>query len=164
MNETVNPAREEKDFPRAGLLRRMAALLYDIFLVVAIWFLLGYLVQFFLGTENNQIINGQIETDPFIDNLLLLLMMSSCIFFYGWFWTKSGQTLGMLAWRLRVESTNGTLISLKQVVIRWCAAWPAFFIFGVGYFWIYIDNKGDAFHDKASRSKVVVIPKSERPF
>ena len=155
---------EQRDFPRAGLLRRLASLLYDIFLVASIWFILGYVIQFFLGTENNQIINGQIETDPFIDTLYFFLMLSSSICFYGWFWMRSGQTLGMLAWRLRVVSANGELLSISQILIRWCSAWPAFFIFGLGYFWIYLDKQGDAFHDKLSRSKVIVIPKSQRPF
>ena len=42
-----NPA----DFPVAGLWRRLAALLYDGFLVAAIWMVLGYLIQFAFGTD-----------------------------------------------------------------------------------------------------------------
>ena len=164
MSNTDTQQTKQEDFPRAGLLRRVASLLYDIFLVTSIWFVLGYLIQFFFGIENNQIINGQLETDPFIDALYFFLMVSSCICFYGWFWMRSGQTLGMLAWRLRVVSLNGDPLSLPQILVRWCSAWPAFFAFGFGYLWIYLDRKGDALHDKLSKSKVIVIPKSQRPF
>ena len=164
MFNSSKPQIEQGDFPRAGLLRRLASLLYDMFLVTAIWFVLGYLIQFFFGAENNQIINGQIETDPFIDALYFFLMVSSCICFYGWFWMRSGQTLGMLALRLRVVSLTGNPLTLSQILVRWCSAWPSFFVFGLGYFWIFLDRKGDAFHDKLSKSKVIVIPKSQRPF
>ena len=91
-------------------------------------------------------------------------MLASGSGFYIWFWTKSGQTLGMIAWRIKVESLDGGLMDFKQGVIRYIAAWPAFFLFGLGYLSIYLDSNGDAVHDKVSRSKVVVLPKSYRPF
>ena len=55
----MSPAIEaELELPRAGLLRRLAALLYDMFLVAAIWMLLGFILQLIIGTDNNQIIDG----------------------------------------------------------------------------------------------------------
>ena len=64
----------------------------------------------------------------------------------------------------RPESVDGGPINFKQGVIRYIAAWPAFFFFGLGYLAIYLDSNGDAAHDKVSRSKVVLLPKSHRPF
>ena len=151
------------DCPRAGLLRRMAALLYDVFLVAAIWMLLGYTFQLFTGVENTQIIDGKVVTNPNVDNLLFSLMLLSCVAFYCWFWLKSGQTLGMLAWRLRLETLGANTLNLRQALIRWCAAWPSFLFFGIGYIWIFIDKNGDALHDKISNTKVILLPKSERP-
>lgn len=155
---------EETEFPRAGLLRRLAALLYDIFLVTAIWMLLGFVLQLFVGVDNNQIVDGQVVTDPGVSNLLFVLMVLSCFGFYSWFWMRSGQTLGMLAWRIRVDKLEGGKITFSQSLIRFLAAWPAFFMLGLGYFWIYLDENGDAAHDKLSQTKVVRLPKSYRPF
>ena len=87
-------------------MRRMAALLYDSFLVFAIWMLIGYLIQLFPGVENARIINGQLVTNLYVDYLLFSLMFFSAAAFYCWFWLKSGQTLGMLAWRLRLKSES----------------------------------------------------------
>jgi uncharacterized RDD family membrane protein YckC len=70
----------------------------------------------------------------------------------------------MIAWRIKLESLDGGLIDFRQGVIRYVAAWPAFFLFGLGYLSLCLDSKGDAAHDKVSRSKVVVLPKSHRPF
>ena len=158
VNEAPGP------FPRAGLVRRLAALLYDGFLVAAIWMVLGFLMQLIVGTQANQLVDGVVQTDPLLDAILFTIMVASGSGFYIWFWTQSGQTLGMITWRIKVESVDGGLISFKQGVIRYIAAWPAFFLFGLGYLSMYLDSKGDAVHDKVSRSKVVLLPKSHRPF
>ena len=125
--------------------------------------LLGFIFQQIFGIEN-RVIDGQVMTDPIADNLFFILMILSCFIFYSWFWMRSGQTLGMLAWRIRVDSIDQGKISFIQAIVRLLAAWPAFFILGLGYLWIFFDNQGDAVHDKLSRSKVIVLPKSHSPF
>ena len=147
-------------YPRAGLLRRLAALLYDAFLVAAIWMLLGFILQLFVGPDTSQLIDGRVQTDPLLDNILFLLMVASAFGFYLWFWIRSGQTLGMIAWQIRVESLDGGLISPAQGLIRFLAAWPSFFMLGLGFLWLYIDPNGDTVHDKLSNSRVVLLPKS----
>ena len=145
-------------------MRRMAALLYDSFLVAAIWMVLGSVLQLLAGTEMNQLVDGAVQINPVYRSLVFSIMVASASGFYTWFWTRSGQTLGMIAWRIKVESVDGGLIDFKQGVIRYIAAWPAFFLLGLGYLSIYLDSNGDAVHDKVSRSKVVLLPKSHRPF
>ena len=130
----------------------------------AIWMLLGFMLQLIVGPDTSQLVDGQVQTDPLLDNILFLLMVASCSGFYLWFWTHSGQTLGMIAWRIKVVSLDGGLISPLQGVIRFLAAWPAFFMLGAGYLWLYLDPQGDAVHDKLSASKVVLMPKSHSPF
>jgi len=161
---TQSTASSVSDLPRAGLLRRLAALLYDAFLVAAIWMLIGFVVELIAGTDTNQLVDGKVQTDPLVDNILFILMLASSCGFYLWFWMKSGQTLGMIAWRIKLVDQHGQLIKLQQGLLRFVTAWPAFFFFGVGYFWIYIDSHGDALHDKISKTRVVVVPKSHRPF
>lgn len=150
-------------YPRAGLLRRLAALLYDAFLIAAIWMLLGFMLQLLVGPDTSQLVDGRVQTDPLLDNILFLLMVTSAFGFYLWFWTRSGQTLGMIAWHIRVESLDGSLISPAQGLIRFLAAWPSFFMLGLGFLWLYIDAHGDTLHDRLSSSRVVLLPKSHRP-
>jgi len=155
---------DSQTYPRAGLLRRLAALLYDAFLVAAIWMLLGFMLQLLVGPDTSQLVDGRVQTDPLLDNILFLLMVTSAFGFYLWFWTRSGQTLGMIAWQIRVESLDGSLISPVQGLIRFLAAWPSFFMLGLGFVWLYIDPRGDTVHDKLSSSRVVLLPKSHKPF
>ena len=150
----------DPDFPRAGLWRRLAALLYDCFLVGAIWMLLGYVVELVAGTDSNRLVDGRVQTDPVVDAILFSLMLLSAAGFYIWFWTRNGQTLGMLAWRMQLQSTRGGPVSWHQGLLRCVAAWPSFFLLGIGYLWMYFDGDGDAFHDKLSQTRVVVLPKS----
>lgn len=151
-------------YPRAGLWRRLAALLYDGFLVAAIWMFLGYIVQFIFGVDSNQLVDGRVQTDPIQDVVLFTLMLGSAAGFYCYFWLRSGQTLGMLAWRLQVQNRHGGKLSLQQALWRFVLAWPAFFAAGLGYLWLYLDSNKDAVHDRLSGTKVVLVPRTHRPF
>jgi len=149
--------------PSAGLFRRLAALLYDGFLVVAIWMLVGFILQLIVGTESNRLEDGVVQTDPLLDWILFAAMLSSVTAFYLWFWCRSGQTLGMLAWRLRVQDYQGQLLTPGRAILRLALAWPAFFLFGLGYLWLYIDKDRDTAHDRLSKTRMVVLPKEFQP-
>ncbi|MFP6809879.1 MAG: RDD family protein, partial [Pseudohongiellaceae bacterium] len=88
--------------PRVGLWRRIAALLYDGFLIAAIWVLLGFFILLLVGPNANQLVAGEVQTDSLVDNILFMLMVLSSASFYLYFWIRGGQTLGMLAWRIKV--------------------------------------------------------------
>ena len=145
--------------PGAGLFRRLAALLYDGFLIVAIWMLVGFILQLIFGTDTNRLEGGVVQTDPVLDVVLFAAMILSAAAFYIWFWCRSGQTLGMLAWRLRVQDYQGNLISPKRAALRLALAWPAFFLLGLGYLWLLVDKNHDALHDRFSKTRVVLLPK-----
>ncbi len=146
-------------FPAAGLFRRLAALLYDAVLVLAIWMMLGFLAQFVAGTETNVVVDGRVETHPLFGLLLFALMCGSAAAFYIGFWTRGGQTLGMVAWRIQALARDGAVMTPHQALLRWLCAWPAFFLFGLGYLWLYFDPEGAAAHDRLSRSRVIMLPR-----
>jgi len=146
--------------PRAGLFRRLASLLYDGLIVGAIWMLIGFVVQLVVGLDTSELVDGRVQTDPLLGNILFTLMVASCAGFFLWFWTRSGQTVGMLAWRIKVVDRDGGLVSLRQAAVRWLLAWPAFILLGLGYLWLLVDAEGDALHDKISGTRIVVVPKA----
>jgi uncharacterized RDD family membrane protein YckC len=149
--------------PSAGLLRRLAALLYDGFLVTAIWMLVGFILQLIIGTDSNRLENGVVRTDPVVDAVLFAAMLISASLFYIWFWCRSGQTLGMLAWRLRVQDYQGDLLTPSRAALRLLLAWPSFFLFGLGYLWLVVDKQHDTAHDRFSKTRVVLLPKEFQP-
>ncbi len=154
---------EQAALPRAGLLRRLAALLYDMFLVAAIWICLGFVLQLLFG-ETTELVDGELQTNPVLSSLYFLMMISSAAYFYIWFWRRTGQTLGMIAWRIKVIGTNNQPPDIRAALIRFTLAWPAFFLLGLGYLWCLIDRDGDALHEKFSATKTILLPKHARPF
>lgn len=163
-NENNGAAAEQEAAVSSGLLRRLAALLYDAFLVAAIWMAMGFALQFVVGADTSQLVDGRVQTDPVLDAILFTGEVLSAATFYIWFWMRTGQTLGMIAWRIKAVRVDGGFMNLRQGLLRFVLAWPAFFCFGIGYLWLYFDRNGDALHDKLSGTRVVVLPKSARPF
>lgn len=94
-----------------GLLRRMAAMLYDGLLVLALWMVLG-LVFVLLGQWTGQ---------PLTSVQLVVNLLAAWLFF-TWFWTRNGQTLGMQAWTLRLHSEGGGPVHPRQATLRYLVA------------------------------------------
>jgi uncharacterized RDD family membrane protein YckC len=65
----------------------------------------------------------------------------------------------MVAWRLRVERTDGSFLTWRDALIRLGGACVSFVALGLGYWWIWIDRDRLAWHDRWSGTRVVVVPK-----
>jgi len=81
---------------------------------------------------------------------LYLLFVS--FLFYSWFWTRDGQTLGLLSWKLRVVNKEGNSISWQQAAIRFSVAILSWGFCGLGFFWVLFNKQRLAWHDIASKS------------
>jgi len=146
--------------PPASLLRRLGAMVYDALLVLALWLLTTYLAVLAL-TRTPDIASDaprvRLEHMQTVDSpwLSALLVLEACAFF-AYFWIRHGRTLGMQAWRLRVQRPDGGPITLPQALVRLVIAVPALACFGLGYLWILLDRERRAWPDHASGSRIVV--------
>ncbi|MCE8022009.1 RDD family protein [Halomonas sp. MCCC 1A11036] len=145
----------------AGLARRLGAMLYDAFLVAAIWILITVLhvafVRYVLGLGAAEVGAGA----PQRLTLQLLLLVGAFLFF-AFSWMRGGMTLGMQAWRLRVQTLDGHSITLVQSLVRYVVAWLSLAAFGLGYLWALFDTERRSWPDIVSRTRVVVLPKARR--
>lgn len=135
--------------PPSGLLRRLAAGLYDALLVVAVWVIPTLVAMAFRGGE----------PIPPGNALFQLLLLATAAAFYTWFWTHGGQTLGMRAWRLRVEQASGAPLTVRIAATRFLVGIVSVAAFGLGMWWISFDSQKRAWHDRATGTRVVVLPK-----
>ena len=140
----------------AGLLRRLGAMLYDLLIVGALMFIVTALFLPFTGGE--AITPGESGALERIYQAALLLVV---VLFFGVFWTWRGQTIGMLAWRLRVQRPDGSTLAWRDALIRLAGACVSLAALGLGYFWIWIDREKLAWHDRWSGTRVVVLPKKQ---
>lgn len=142
----------------AGLGRRLGAMLYDGLLVLAIWIVMASahlaVVRLVLAVPAEQVGTGLAQ----VLSLRLLLAVSAFAFF-AFFWTRGGMTLGMQAWRLRVQTLDGCSITAFQALQRCLVAGISLAAFGLGYLWILVDAEKRSWPDIASRTRVVVLPK-----
>lgn len=135
-----------------SLLRRLAAIFYDSLLLIGV-----LLAAVALITVPTGLIWG-VEPDPAGLAFRAYLVVVIALFFV-YFWTHGGQTLGMRAWRLRVLRDDGTPLSGRDAGLRLLLAAVSWAPLGAGYVWALFDADGLCWHDRASRTRLVLLRK-----
>lgn len=153
----LDPDPTENSLPTAGLIRRLAAMVYD-------WFLL-FAITLAYGATILAIRIWATDTDaaqaPYagVQGLLFLAGLWFCLgLFYSWCWRRSGQTLGMKTWRLQLRQVNGAQPTWQQCALRSLLAPVSLVVLGAGYLWC-LGKSGDCLHDLWTSTEVVVLAK-----
>lgn len=137
------PPNDDSNIQYVGLVRRLMAIMYDLLLLLAILFIATYIA--------NAINQGKpIGPDSPYHTIFILYLVAISFFYYGWFWTHGGQTLGMKTWRIRLQSTQSAVISWQQVVIRLITAQLSWLCAGAGFIWSLFNRQNKTWHDIAS--------------
>jgi len=145
----------------ASLIRRLAAISYDSLICIALMMVVtgAYMMlsSALIGAEHYRALNdaGTTTRDPVLTSVLFSVLF----FFFGYFWTKNGQTLGMQVWHLRVQNHDGSNIRWTQALLRFLMAGVSAAVFGLGYFWVIVDKKGRSWQCLFSESEIVRLPK-----
>lgn len=134
------------DLPNASLLRRTAAMVYDLFLIVALLLIGGF-------AATQVVAQGHAVSGLWFQLYLYLLIMG----FYIVFWRIKGQTLGMQVWRIRTVDEHGAILSYPKCVLRFLAATLSFCALYLGFLWILVDRKHLSWHDRLSRTRVIYL-------
>ena len=135
------------------LWRRLAAGAYDALVVLALWMLAGAILVPLSG--------GAITSDrPWIRAGFQFSLLAVGYAFFGWFWTRDGQTLGMLAWRVRLVSSDGRgKVGWGQALIRYLGAYVSWAAAGLGFWWSLFDQGKRAWHDRLSGTELRMAPR-----
>ncbi|MGB2248643.1 MAG: RDD family protein [Alcanivorax sediminis] len=150
--------------PPAGLIKRLMALVYDGFLIMAMWFVTaGIFVVVYPHTGlPMEDINGVTRASThYLQVILFPLLLLETWAFYAWFWMRGGQTLGMRAWRLQVRDYRGGPVKLWQTVARFAAGCVSWALFGAGYL-VALVEPHQTLHDRLSATATVVLPKQSK--
>ena len=136
---------------QCGLLRRFAAILYDTLLVLSLFFLATIPFVAMRGGEPVEV--GE--------NLVYRITLALVVYaFFVGFWTRSGRTLGMQSWGLRLETPNGEPPTVGAASIRFLAALLSWLPLGLGFLWQLWDKERLTWHDRLSRTRLVHYPKT----
>jgi uncharacterized RDD family membrane protein YckC len=131
-----------------GLVRRLLAIIYDLFLLLALLFLATSAVMLF--NQGNAIVPGH---PLYAFYVICLLIISFC--FYGWFWTHGGQTLGMKTWKMKLQQNNGRPVTWPLAFIRYMTAVISLSAAGLGFFWSLFNPQRRTWHDIASNCVLI---------
>jgi len=97
----------------AGLLRRLAALFYDLLLVIALAFVATFAM---LPLTHGEAILA--STQGALAHAYHAVWLLVVFAYFGWCWTRSGQTLGMRAWRIALRDTGERRLGWPGAVAR----------------------------------------------
>lgn len=142
--------------PVAALWRRLGALLYDALLLSGLLLLAtAVLIVPYDLLAARPYPHGELVYRTLLQAYLLAVIAG----FFVYFWTHGGQTLGMSAWRLRVVRDDGKPLSTKDALRRFAWASLSLLPAGLGLWWSLFDPERLAWHDRRSRTRVVMRPR-----
>lgn len=166
----------------AGVLRRLGAFVYDLLVLTAILIVATFPFVPFL--DGRVLVPEEVGALAYVYWAWQLVVIAA---FLGYFWTSRGRTVGMLAWRLRIERLDGANLRWSDAMRRLalvallCAPefvgyqlfwrdWPkgsartlalalGLAPLVVSWLWIWIDRDRLALHDRWSATRLIVLPK-----
>lgn len=143
-------------FRPAPLWRHVLAMLYDSLLVVA---LVAVVNTVALGVVVAVSSGRQEVLNPHLVQALTALTITG---FFCLFWCKNGQTLGMQAWRIKLVSLDGQTPTLGRALLRCVGAALSMVCLGLGYLWRLVDRDQRTWHDRLSRTQLILLPHEQR--
>ena len=125
--------------------KRMAATIYDIFLLLGVWFGVGSIA---LWLNNSEILHPGVG---------LSIVIISAWIFYSFFWMRGGKTLGMAVWNIEIYSLKSNNITFMQATLRFYVNLLIFILMGVPLLQIYFSKDRLALNDRISMTSLRLI-------
>ena len=133
----------------APFLVRIAAMIYESLLVTAVVFVAALPFLYLVGTA---------ETG-WMRHVFQLYLLGILFAYFSAFWLRSGQTLAMKTWRIRLVQVNGDPLTFRQAVLRFFLAWLGLLLAGAGFWWALVDRDRQFLHDRIVGTRLVRVPR-----
>ena len=135
----------------AGFFTRLIAWFIDRGIILGLWWLVSFGVDFLLQTLS-------IEGDKYQYWIILLVILVNFLIYFVYyigFWMVAGQTPGKSLMGVRIVRTDGARLKIQNAVIRLVGYWISTMFFFMGYWWVLFDSRRQGWHDKLARTMVV---------
>lgn len=127
--------------------RRLAAMLYESFLILAVLMVAGFAYIPIFGNAE----------EPFRKAVFQLYLLAVALIYFLAFWTRGGQTLAMKTWRIKLTDLNGANLTVSRGILRFSLALLSLSLFGVGYLWAIFDPHRQFLHDRLSKTRLISV-------
>lgn len=128
-----------------SLIKLGACLLYELLTVIAIVFVSAGLFLWIAGDATH-------GAKRLLLQIFLWLIVGA---YFVWCWRKSGRTLAMQAWKLKLIGDDNCLLSLKVAILRYVLATLSMALCGLGFLWAIVDSQHLFLHDRLLKSRIV---------
>jgi len=148
----TNITDKQASFQHPSLLKRLAIVVYDYLLIIAVCIAYG-IAYIAIGK-----LVFSMEADRPSGLFYQIGWLATVIGFYTYFWMKGGQTTGMRAWRVQITTLDGNPPLFSQCVIR-------FFVSPIGWLLCLsalFDNNKQCLHDKLSKTQLILLSKEKK--
>lgn len=138
----------------APLWLRLAALSYDLLVLIGVWMAAAALVL--LAFRGDVDVAHQPPLYHFVLQgvLFVLTALYFCVS-----WARGGQTIGMRAWRVRIVDARGDSPKLRQSLLRFVLAIGSTLLLGFGFIWCLFDREGRSWHDTVAKTRMIRLRK-----
>lgn len=133
----------------APLLSRFAAMVYESLLVTAVVFVASFIIMPVIGDMHA----------PWQRHLFQIYILGVLFAYFSVFWLRSGQTLAMKTWHIRLVQQNGAALTFKQAVLRFVYAAPGLMLAGIGFWWAFFDRDKQFLHDRLAGTRLIRVPR-----
>ena len=116
--------------PPAPFLARIAAMIYESLLITAVVFVASFIIIPVVGEMHA----------PWQRHLFQIYILVILFVYFSAFWLRSGQTLAMKTWRIRLVNQTGAPVTLKQAALRFVItllSLSGLFLAGAVFWWAF---------------------------
>ncbi|HST00174.1 MAG TPA: RDD family protein [Usitatibacter sp.] len=131
-----------------AITRRLASAVYDLLIVFAIALVatLPFIAVFGDSTQGWR------------RYLLQAWIVIAIGAYFATCWARSGQTLPMKTWRIRVVRSDGARVGAWRALHRYVLAWLSLAALGAGFIWALFDREKQFLHDRLAGTAIVDAP------
>ena len=123
----------------------MAIIVYDFVIVISL-LMLATLLAMFAGFGGRTAMQDPAYT---------VYLLSIWFFYLAWCWHKGGMTVGMRAWRVKIEDESGNRPGWGKSTIRFLASLLSAAAVGIGFAWALLDSRKRSWHDILSGTRLI---------
>ena len=139
------PAPDNPPLQNAQLWPRFGAIVYESVLLFGVSFIASWVVVPLLGDAANGA--------RLVAYRGYLLAVFGIYFIYCW--RRSGQSLAMKTWGLRLRRADGQPLTLPVAIGRYVLAVAGLLCAGAGFLWALVDRDRQFLHDRLGRTRLV---------
>jgi uncharacterized RDD family membrane protein YckC len=133
----------------APFLVRIAAMIYESLLVTAVVFVVALPFLYIVSRAER----------GWVRHVFQLYLLGILFAYFSAFWLRSGQTLAMKTWRIRLVDRNGGRITFRQALLRFFLALLGLVLGGIGFWGALGDRDRQFLHDRIAGTRLVRVPR-----